>query len=81
MKLLRDMLDAVEPHFTKGGKLEKLYPAYEAADTFLFTPGQVTKGAAHVRDGLDLKRMMITVVVPLNDAVKSLRYLRTRYVC
>ena len=43
MKLLRDMLDAVEPHFTKGGKLEKLYPAYEAADTFLFTPGQVTR--------------------------------------
>jgi Na+-transporting NADH:ubiquinone oxidoreductase subunit B len=69
MKFLRDMLDAAEPHFTKGGKLEKLYPAFEAADTFLFTPGQVTRGASHVRDGIDLKRMMITVVVALIPCV------------
>ena len=38
MKLLRDLLDQVEPHFKEGGKLERLYPAYEAADTFLYTP-------------------------------------------
>jgi Na+-transporting NADH:ubiquinone oxidoreductase subunit B len=65
MKPLRGFLDKVQPLFEKGGKLEKLYPLYEAADTFLYTPGEVTKGPSHVRDGIDLKRMMTTVVVAL----------------
>jgi Na+-transporting NADH:ubiquinone oxidoreductase subunit B len=65
MKFLRDMLDRVHPLFAKGGKLEKLYPLYEAGDTFLFTPGSVAKGPTHVRDALDLKRMMSMVVVSL----------------
>ena len=65
MKFLRSTLDRIEPFFHKGGKAERLYPVYEALDTFLYTPGEVTKGASHVRDGLDLKRMMITVVVAL----------------
>ena len=62
MKFLRDQLDKVEPLFIKGGKLERLYPLYEAKDTFLFTPGLVTKGNTHVRDSLDMKRMMSTVI-------------------
>lgn len=41
------------------------YPMYEALDTFLYTPGEVSKGSTHVRDAIDLKRMMITVVVAL----------------
>ena len=61
MKFLRKSLDALHPYFTKGGKLEKLYPLYEAIDTFLYSPGHVNKGMTHVRDGMDLKRMMITV--------------------
>ena len=65
MKFLRNMLDRVHPLFDKGGKLEKLYPLYEAGDTFLYTPGNVTKGLTHIRDALDLKRMMIMVVVSL----------------
>ncbi len=65
MKFLRDLHDGVAPLFEKGGKLEKLYPLWEAHDTAMFTPGEVTKTASHVRDGLDLKRMMITVVVAL----------------
>ena len=65
MKLLRDLLDQAAPHFHRGGILERFYPAYEAADTFLYTPGEVTRSASHVRDSLDLKRMMITVVVSL----------------
>lgn len=65
MKFLRDFLDKVEPHFEKGGKLEKLYPLYEAGDTFLFSPGSVTKGNTHIRDGIDLKRTMITVAMAL----------------
>lgn len=58
---LRKMLDSMEPHFTKGGKYEKFYALYEAVDTIFYTPGYVTKSNAHVRDGIDLKRMMITV--------------------
>ena len=65
MKYLRTSLDKLHPHFDKGGKLEKLYPIYEAIDTFLYSPGHVTKGTTHVRDGLDSKRMMITVAIAL----------------
>ncbi len=65
MKFLRDALDKVAPTFEKGGKLETLYPLYEAIDTFLFTPGTSTRGRTHVRDGMDLKRMMITVAMAL----------------
>lgn len=65
MKPLRQLLDAVEPHFSKDGKLRMAYPLYEALDTFLYTPGQVTSGPSHIRDSLDLKRMMSTVVVAL----------------
>ena len=64
MKLLRKMLDGVEPTF-KEGKLKRFYPLYEAMDTFLYTPGEVTRNAAHVRDSLDLKRMMSMVVFAL----------------
>jgi Na+-transporting NADH:ubiquinone oxidoreductase subunit B len=65
MKVLRDLLDSFHPLFTRGGKFERLYPLYEAGDTFLFTPGEVTHGPSHVRDSLDLKRMMSVVVLAL----------------
>lgn len=65
MKFLRELLDKQKPLFEKGGKFEKLYPFYEANDTLLFTPGDVTKNASHVRDAADLKRVMITVVLAL----------------
>lgn len=62
MKALRRFLDhVVEPHFEKGGRFEKLFPLYEALDTFLYSPASVTGSGAHVRDGIDLKRVMITV--------------------
>ena len=65
MQFLRKQLDKYAPLFEKGGKFERLYPVFEAHDTILFTPGIVTKAASHVRDALDQKRMMITVVVAL----------------
>jgi Na+-transporting NADH:ubiquinone oxidoreductase subunit B len=55
------MLDNVAPHFEKEGRFSWAYPAFEAIDTALYTPGTVTRGASHVRDGLDLKRIMMTV--------------------
>ncbi|TCN78049.1 NADH:ubiquinone reductase (Na(+)-transporting) subunit B [Shewanella fodinae] len=58
---LKDFLERIEPQFEKGGKYEKWYALYEAAATILYTPGKVNTGRTHVRDNLDLKRMMITV--------------------
>ena len=69
MKLLRRLLDSQAHHFEPGGRLEKLYALWEAQDTFLYTPGQVTAGPSHVRDGLDLKRMMMTVVIALAGCI------------
>ncbi len=66
MKFLRDLMDKQRPLFEKGGKLENFYYAFEAGETFLFSPNHTTgiKGA-QVKDAIDLKRMMITVVVAL----------------
>ncbi|MFZ1288875.1 MAG: NADH:ubiquinone reductase (Na(+)-transporting) subunit B [Melioribacteraceae bacterium] len=74
MKFLRKILDSSEKHFHKGGKLEKLFPLFEAGDTFLFTPLTRTKKASHVRDALDLKRMMVTVVFALIPVVLMALY-------
>lgn len=58
---LRKLLDSIEPHFHKGGRYEKWYALYEAVDTIFYSPASVTRTTAHVRDGIDLKRIMITV--------------------
>ncbi|MFV1467012.1 NADH:ubiquinone reductase (Na(+)-transporting) subunit B [Idiomarina sp. HB] len=58
---LKDTLERIEPHFEEGGKYEKWYALYEAVATVLYTPGTVTKSATHVRDRIDLKRIMILV--------------------
>ncbi len=74
MQFLRNLLDKAEKPFHKGGKLEKLYPLYEATDTFLYTPKDVTQASSHVRDAIDLKRMMITVVIALLPCVLFAMY-------
>lgn len=74
MKFLRNLLDKQEKLFHKGGKLEKLFPLFEAGDTFVFTPGKVTEGPSHLRDGLDLKRMMMTVVIALAGCIYMAMY-------
>lgn len=59
---LRNFIDdKLAPHFEKGGKYEKYYVFYEMFDTMLYTPGEVSHGASHVRDGIDLKRIMMVV--------------------
>lgn len=72
--MLRRLLDSQAHLFHKGGRLERFYPMYEAADTFLYTPGTVTAGASHVRDGLDLKRMMSIVIVSLAGTILMAMY-------
>lgn len=71
---LRKLLDRFEHHFKKGGRLEKLYPLYEANDTFLFTPGEVAGGRTHVRDAIDTKRMMSMVIVALIPCILMALY-------
>ena len=57
MKPLRRLLDSVEPAFGEGGRLARFHALYEAIDTFFYSPGAVTKGAPHLRDSMDLKRI------------------------
>ena len=58
---LREVLDSFESHFEKGGRFERLYPVYEMVDTIFYSPGYVTKTSSHVRDQVDMKRVMSTV--------------------
>jgi Na+-transporting NADH:ubiquinone oxidoreductase subunit B len=63
MRWVRARLDRIAPHFEHGGKLAKWHPLWEAVDTFFYSPASVTTTAAHVRDAVDLKRIMMTVVI------------------
>ena len=58
---LKNFLERIEPQFEPGGKHEKWYALYEAVATIVYTPGQTAKGTTHVRDNVDLKRIMIFV--------------------
>jgi len=58
---LRTFMDGLEPNFHKGGKYEKYYAIYEMVDTIFYTPGKTTVGQSHVRDAVDMKRVMTTV--------------------
>jgi Na+-transporting NADH:ubiquinone oxidoreductase subunit B len=63
MSPLRHFLDNLHPMFAKGGRFEKFYALYEAVDTFFYSPADTTYTSPHVRDGIDLKRVMIYVYV------------------
>ncbi len=58
---LRKYLDSIEHNFQEGGRFQSWYALYEAVDTIFYSPNHVTRSTAHVRDGVDLKRIMITV--------------------
>ena len=68
MNGLRNLVDKIKPTFEKGGKLGFLHSTFDAFETFLFVPNTVTKKGAHVRDCVDLKRVMIMVVLALVPA-------------
>lgn len=66
MKAIKDLVDRIKPQFQKGGNLEKLHSTFDAIETFLFVPDHTTpKKGAHIRDGIDLKRTMFTVVIAM----------------
>ncbi|MFW5656397.1 MAG: NADH:ubiquinone reductase (Na(+)-transporting) subunit B [Bacteroidota bacterium] len=65
MKALRNYIDKIKPNFEKGGKYSKLQSTFEAFETLLYVPNSVTKTGAHIRDNIDLKRTMATVVMAM----------------
>lgn len=65
MKALNKLFLDIKPLFEKGGKMERWYPIYEATDSFLFSTTKSTSAAPHIRDAIDLKRIMITVIIAL----------------
>jgi Na+-transporting NADH:ubiquinone oxidoreductase subunit B len=69
MSFLRRTLDSIHPHVTEGGKYKKFYALYEAVDTVFYSPSDVNKGRNHVRDAIDLKRVMIYVWIAAMPAV------------
>jgi len=69
MRRLRSFLDDIHPLFAKGGRFHKLHALYEMVDTFLYTPGDVTAGAPHVRDAIDIKRVMVYVVLAATPCI------------
>ena len=66
---LRGFIDKIKPNFVKGGKFGWLQSTFEAFETFAFTPNTVTARGSHVRDAVDMKRAMITVVIALVPAL------------
>jgi len=68
MKRLRRLLDNVEPLFVKGGRFERFHAMYEMVDTLFYSPPDVTRGSPHIRDAIDLKRVMIMVVFAATPA-------------
>ncbi len=69
MKALRRQIDKIKPHFEEGGKLEKLHSFFDAIEVLIFVPDRVTGKGSHIRDGVDMKRVMITVWIALIPAV------------
>ncbi len=69
MKIIKDLLNKSRPQFSKGGRYQRFYPLFEALESFLFSRADVTAAAPHVRDGMDMKRVMITVVIALIPCV------------
>jgi Na+-transporting NADH:ubiquinone oxidoreductase subunit B len=69
MKFLRDQIDKIKPTFSEGGKLSFLHSTFDAFETFLFVPNHTTQNGAHIRDGIDLKRTMFTVIIAMLPAL------------
>ncbi|MGB0656689.1 MAG: NADH:ubiquinone reductase (Na(+)-transporting) subunit B [Flavobacteriaceae bacterium] len=69
MNFLRNQLDNLKRPFAKGEKWERFAPAVNAFDTFLFVPNHTTAKGAHIRDAVDLKRTMVTVILALLPAL------------
>jgi len=69
MKFLEKIAHNLKPKFEEGGKLHKYLSVYDTLETFLFTPDHTTKSGSHIRDGIDLKRTMMIVIIAMIPAL------------
>jgi len=69
MNFLRNKLDKLKPHFTKGGKYARFRSVFEGFESFMFVPDKVTFKGSHIRDSIDLKRTMTVVIIALLPAL------------
>ncbi len=69
MESLRKYLDSVKPNFEKGGKYQKFQATFEAFESFLFAPATTNQSGVHIRDGVDLKRVISMVIIALIPAM------------
>ena len=69
MQILRKILNKIEPHFNNNGKFSNLYPIFEATDSFLFSSANKTQSGPHVRDSIDIKRVMFFVLIAMMPAL------------
>ncbi|MFT4662600.1 MAG: Na+-transporting NADH:ubiquinone oxidoreductase subunit B, partial [Patiriisocius sp.] len=69
MKFLENIVKNLKPKFEEGGKLNKYLSVYDSLETFLFTPDHTTKSGSHIRDGIDLKRTMMMVIMAMIPAL------------
>ncbi len=68
MNLIRNLSDKLAPMFGKNGKFEYFYYLFEVIDAFFLTPKDRTKLGPHIRDKIDSKRFMMTVVIAVMPA-------------
>ncbi|MGA1380333.1 MAG: NADH:ubiquinone reductase (Na(+)-transporting) subunit B [Schleiferiaceae bacterium] len=68
MKFVQNLFDATRPAVTTG-KLKGLYPLHNALETMFFVPNHNAHSGAHVRDAIDMKRTMVTVIFALVPAL------------
>lgn len=69
MKWIKNILDNMRPSFEEGGKLYAFHSLFDAMDTFFLTPETTTTSGCHIRDAVDNKRTMFTVVIALIPAL------------
>jgi len=71
MSSLRQKIDKLKPHFSKGGRFEKLQSVFDGFEAFMFVSDKVTFRGSHIRDSIDLKRTMSIVIIALLPACYS----------
>mgnify|MGYP001041004137 CR=1 FL=1 len=69
MKFVQNIIDKTRPLVEKDGKRNLLYPLHNALETMAFVPDHTTHSGAHVRDAIDLKRTMVTVIFAMVPAL------------
>lgn len=69
MQSLQSWIGRLRPHFDQGGRLQSLHPVFDAFETFLFVPGHSSDTGSHIKDGIDLKRTMFTVVIAMGPCL------------